>query len=306
MDVVKWSLGLYHEEPERKAPLFYSYPMPYEQFNPNKPSAVWINHSTYLIRYHGINILTDPIFGSRCSPFNWIGPKRLHPPAIGIEQLPKIHYVLISHDHYDHLCKKSVLALFKRFPKIQWIVPVGVKKIFAKWGIENVKELKWWQHHTVEESALPCSISFTAVPSQHFSGRKMWHANKTLWCGYVVSFHSILDEHKQFYFVGDTGYNPIDFKKIGDRFGSMDLSLIPIGTYLPRAFMSPIHIGPDHAVLIHKEVHSKRSLGMHWKTFRLSSEPMHQPPFDLYHEMVQNRLDPLTFLAIEPGVNINW
>jgi N-acyl-phosphatidylethanolamine-hydrolysing phospholipase D len=306
LKVLKWSLGFYKEKPVVEAPKVFQYPMPYEKFNANKPSAMWINHSTYLIRYHGIHILTDPIFSNRCSPFQWIGPKRLHPPALQIDQLPKIDYVLISHDHYDHLCKRSVLQIYKRFPKILWIVPQGVKKILQKWGIENVKELRWWEQFHLEQGELPCSITFSSVPSQHFSGRKMWHSNDTLWCGYVVSFQSILETPKQFYFVGDTGYNADVFKKIGDRYGAMDLSLIPIGTYLPNEFMAPIHIGPDRAVKIHKQVESKRSLGMHWKTFRLSSEPIYQPPFDLYHEMVQNGLDPLTFLAIEPGVNINW
>ena len=306
VEVLKWSLGFYEEKPAKEAPLNFSYPMPYQEFNANKPSAIWINHSTYLIKFHGINILTDPIFSKRCSPFQWIGPKRLHAPAIEIDSLPEIHFVIISHDHYDHLCKSSVLKIFKRFPKIQWIVPQGVKKILNRWGIHRVQELKWWQHHTIELPAYPCSITFTAVPSQHFSGRKMWHSNKTLWCGFVVSFKSILDEPKQFYFVGDTGYNSIDFKRIGDRFGKMDLSLIPIGTYLPFAFMAPIHIGPDRSVKIHMEVNSKLSLGMHWKTFKLSSEPQYQPPFDLYQQMLENQLDPLTFLAVEPGVSVNW
>ena len=305
-EVMKWSLGFYQEHPEQVAPSNFSYPNPSKSFDYHQPSATWINHSTYLVRYHGINLLTDPIFSNRCSPLQWIGPKRLHPPGISIENLPEIHYVLISHDHYDHLCKKSVLQLFRRFPKIQWIVPEGVAPIFHRWGIYQVKELKWWEHHHIDLIAYPCSITFTAVPSQHFSGRKMWHANKTLWCGYVVSFQSLLGAAKQFYFVGDTGYNEVDFKRIGDRFGPMDLSLIPIGTYLPTAFMSPIHIGPNQAVKIHQEVQSKLSLGMHWKTFRLSSEPMHQPPFDLYLAMLKNQLDPLTFLAVEPGVNINW
>ncbi len=306
LEVMKWSIGLYKEHPEREAPIDFTYPMPKERFNPNQPSAVWINHSTYLISYHGLNFLTDPIFAQRCSPVKWLGPKRQHAPGIEIENLPRIDYILISHDHYDHLCKESVLNLIQRFPKIQWIVPFGVKKILNRWGIHRVKELKWWEQYSIEENSRPCTVTFSAVPSQHFSGRKMWHANDTLWCGYVVSFDSILESPKQFYFVGDTGYNPYDFKKIGDRFGSMDLSLIPIGTYLPNAFMAPIHIGPDRAVKIHQEVRSKRSLGMHWKTFRLSSEPMHQPPYDLYHEMVNLSLDPLTFLAIDPGVRMNW
>ena len=108
------------------------------------------------------------------------------------------------------------------------------------------------------------------------------------------------------YFVGDTGYNPYDFKNIGEVFGSIDLSLIPIGTYLPYSFMAPVHICPEKAVKIHMEVGSKLSVGMHWKTFKLSEEKQHQPPFDLYQNMLENDLDPLSFRAIDPGQSINW
>jgi N-acyl-phosphatidylethanolamine-hydrolysing phospholipase D len=306
-DIMKWQFGAYNEPVIQAAPGHFIYPELKEEFNPNAPSCTWINHSTFLVRYHGINFLTDPIFMNRCSPFQWIGPKRKHPPALAIDELPEIHYVLISHDHYDHLCKKSVLELFQRFPKITWIVPHGVKKWFNKLGIEKVKEFSWWEQGIEKILSHPVEIVFTAVPAQHFSGRAMWHADRTLWCGWVVQFNSPLDKSpKQFYFVGDTGYNPTDFKKIGDRMGSMDLSMIPIGTYSPKAFMASIHIGPDSAVKIHTEVKSKRSIGMHWKTFKLSNEPMHQPPYDLYHEMVKNQLNPLDFLAVDPGRPTNW
>jgi N-acyl-phosphatidylethanolamine-hydrolysing phospholipase D len=306
IEVAKWTLGLYRQQPQELAPPQFFYPMPAKPLNYHQPIATWINHSTYLISYHGVNILTDPIFADRCSPVSWLGPKRLHPPAIALEALPEIHFVLISHDHYDHLCRESVKRLMQRFPKITWIVPLGVAKIMRRWGIVKIKELKWWEHHHIEGVNFPLSMTITAVPSQHFSGRKMWHANNTLWCGYVVELRSVLSEPKQFYFVGDTGYNSIDFKRIGDRMGPMDLALIPIGTYMPTAFMETIHIGPEQAVNIHRDVRSKLSLGMHWQTFKLSSEPIRQPPFDLYRAMRHNQLDPLSFLAVEPGVKINW
>ena len=143
----------------------------------------------------------------------------------------------------------------------------------------------------------------TAVPSQHFSGRTLFDKNKTLWNGYVVEE---IATGKTFYFVGDTGYNPFHFKQIGKRFPKIDLSLIPIGTYVPKKFMSPVHCSPYEAVEIHLDVKSRFSLGMHWNTFRLSDEPLERPPYDLYLAMKEKKLPFDTFLPIEIGAPINW
>ncbi len=297
MDVVRWKTGFYNDPvQDPAAPESFSYPMPKHSFDPTAPSAMWINHSTYLITVNGLNILTDPIWSNRCSPVTFLGPKRKFKPAINIEQLPKIDFVLISHDHYDHLDEKTVMQLFHHFRHITWIVPTGVKEWFTKRGITQVVELSWWEHYNFHGR-----MKVTAVPAQHFSGRSKKGFNKTLWAGYVCEFG-----HKRLYFVGDTGYNPHDFKKIGQHWGTMDLSLIPIGAYLPRRFMSPVHVDPYDAVCIHKEVGSKLSLGMHWKTFNLSDEQVHQPPFDLLQACKKEAINPASFLPIEPGQIINW
>jgi N-acyl-phosphatidylethanolamine-hydrolysing phospholipase D len=144
-----------------------------------------------------------------------------------------------------------------------------------------------------------CKI--TAVPAQHFSGRTLWDKNKTHWNGYVVETPT-----KRIYFVGDTGYNSKEFKEIGNRFGQMDLSLIPIGSYIPREFMKTVHINPHEAVQIHKEVHSVFSLGMHWNTFCLSDEPYDRPPYDLYLAMEEKKLPFESFLPIDIGTYVNF
>lgn len=298
-DVILWQMGFYADRTKTPhAPEGYTYPIIPPTYNAGAPTAIWINHSTYLISVNGLNFLTDPIWSDRCSPISFFGPKRRHPPAIALNKLPKIDYVLISHDHYDHLDKASVMKLFELFPQIIWLVPLGVKNWFHRQGISNVFELSWWQEMNLNER-----IKVTAVPAQHFSGRRASKMNDTLWAGWVVSLPV---DQKCFYFVGDTGYNPYDFKQIGAHFKKIDLSLIPIGSYVPRRFMSPVHIEPRDAVRIHKEVHSLLSLGMHWKTFRLSDEPMHQPPFDLLLAMQEEGMDPKTFLPVDPGVAINW
>jgi len=272
--------------------------------NNNKSSinkVAWINHATFLIEIDGINILTDPTWSDTCSPVYFIGPKRTHPPGIGLDKLPKIDYVLVSHNHYDHLDKKTVKKLNKLFPSIKWIVPSGIKKWFKKQNIINVDELKWWEE--VSYNHKNGKIKIHSVPSQHFSGRRTIDLNRTLWSGFVVEFESC-KQTKRVYFVGDSGYNDIYFNAIGEKFDKIDLSLIPIGTYSPRRFMKPIHVNPEEAVKIHNQVKSSLSIGMHWKTFRLSDEPIDHPPIAL-KEALKNS-DNSNFIVVEPGEYVNW
>ena len=297
-DFFLWAVGFFRDLPYEVVPEGFSYPMPDTEFDSEKPWAQWIGHATYLVSTSGKHILTDPIWSKRCSPVPFAGPKRLHPPPMPISQLPKIDYVLISHDHYDHLDRATVDELHQRFPEVVWIVPKGVKKWFEKREIHRVVELSWW-----EEVDIDSIFKVTAVPTQHFSGRISTNMNRTLWSGYVVE--NLLSA-KTLYFVGDTGYNDVDFKRVGENFDQIDLSLIPIGSYSPRKFMAPVHVEPQDAVKIHRDVGSKLSLAMHWKTFKLSEEPMDQPPFDLLHSMKRKNLDPFDFLAPEPGYKINW
>lgn len=296
IDLFLWRFGYYDEKTKRiPPPKNFRYPSSRIVYDEQSPSAVWIGHSTYLIQVNGLTFLTDPLFSAYCSPIPFKILKRRHEPAIDIHKLPTIDVVLISHDHYDHLDKKSVLQLYSLFPNIIWVVPHGLKRWFEKRKIHSVIELDWGASQIIRN----CRI--TAVPSQHFSGRGLWDKNRTLWCGFVVEC-----SEKTFYFVGDTGYNSFDFLEIGRHFPKIDLSLIPIGTYAPEKFMKPVHISPYEAVAIHTEVHSRLSLGMHWKTFCLSEEPANLPPYDLFLAMQKQNLSFDTFLPIEPGQYINW
>jgi N-acyl-phosphatidylethanolamine-hydrolysing phospholipase D len=305
-DFLLWQLGKYdHESFRITPPRGFHYPNPQEDSAEALPRVSWMNHSTFHVDYKGVHLLTDPIWSNRCSPFSFIGPKRLHYPPLEIEELPHIDVVLISHNHYDHLDKTSILDIFKKSPQALFIVPEGVGAWFKKQKIYNYIELSWWQNKEVHFSK-ELTLVISSVPSQHFSGRGVLDKNKTLWCGWVVQFFERGVLAKQLYFVGDTGYNSYDFVNIGKEFGYFDLSLIPIGTYMPFTFMSPVHICPNKAVQIHQEVNSKLSVGMHWKTFRLSDETLEQPPYDLYLAMKEMNLDPLTFRVLHPGQRINW
>lgn len=307
-DVILWQIGVYNDVFfPTKIPEDFSYPNPKETLDASKPSVMWVNHSTFFVQYQGITILTDPIWSERCSPFVFFGPRRLHHPPCTVEELPKIDIVALSHDHYDHFDNKSIQEIYKKNSQAIFLVPDGVKQRLLNLGIVNVYEHSWWESsalHFIKDDIV--KVKWTFVPSQHFSGRGVFDKNKTLWGGWVLEFFHQDVLQKRLYFVGDTGYNPYDFVNIGKHFGEFDLSLIPIGTYLPHLFMAPVHIGPKQAVKIHKEVKSKLSVGMHWQTFKLSSEGQQRPPYDLFLAMEKQKLDPLSFRVLDPGQTINW
>jgi N-acyl-phosphatidylethanolamine-hydrolysing phospholipase D len=303
-DFLLWKVGYYHDAIAlRKPPEDFSYPFTLAKVDNDKPKVVWIGHSTFLVEFEDVAILTDPIWSKKCSPVSFAGPIRRHEPPISLSDIPSMDFVLISHNHYDHLDKKSVLELAIRFPGITWIVPLGVKRWFARLKIENVYELAWWEKITFQKEK--SKVTVAACPSQHFSGRGLFDTDRTFWNGYVVTMEG-KDSFKSFYFTGDTGYNCHDFKEIGQRWPRLDLSLIPIGTYSPREFMKAVHICPDEAVQIHQDVGSLFSIGMHWKTFHLSDEALDLPPYDLYLAMQKAELPFQQFIAIDPGVMVNW
>lgn len=304
-DIILWQLGFYND-PKRLSdvPSTFQYPNIEKGIEEKRPQVTWINHSTFLVKVGNIHLLTDPIWSQRCSPLSFLGPKRLHPVPIQLDHLPSIDLILLSHDHYDHFDKKTLLYLQVNHPAATWIVPLGLRSRLKSFGIKQIVEMQWWDEVSIGLKGE--DILITAVPAQHFSGRGLFDKNRTLWSGFVVDFSRKKMEGKRLYFVGDTGYNPNDFKAIGAQFKTIDLSLIPIGTYVPRAFMDPVHISPNQAVAIHEDVRSQLSIAMHWKTFRLSGEPIERPPYDLYCALKEREINSSAFRVLRPGQTINW
>ncbi len=236
--------------------------------NKESQTLTWLGHSTLLIQYDGINIITDPHLTQRASPVSFAGPKRYTNPGLSVEDLPEIDLIVISHNHYDHLDKLTIEKLFekqvKNPPRI--FVPLKLKEWFVNLGIENVVELDW------NESEIFGEWIIHAVPVQHWSSRTPWDRNKTLWAGWVLE-----KEGFRFFFAGDTGYSK-DFKNLGKKFGQFDLAAIPIGGYDPRWFMKSSHANPEEAVKIHIDINYRYSVGIHWGTFILTDEPLDEPP----------------------------
>jgi L-ascorbate metabolism protein UlaG (beta-lactamase superfamily) len=230
----------------------------------NELRVTLINHSTLLLQQYGANILTDPIWSRRASPFTWIGPRRRREPGVRWEDLPRIDIVLVSHNHYDHLDLATLHRLAAR-GESRFVVPVGVGRLLRSRNIGPVHELDWG------ESLSLAPVTIHSVPALHFSARGIFDRNRTLWCGYVIGAAD-----RTVYFVGDTAFGD-HFAQIRKRFGAPRLALLPIGAYEPRWFMSPSHMAPDDAVRAHQILGAKTSIAIHHGTFQLGDEAIDTP-----------------------------
>ncbi|TVQ98656.1 MAG: MBL fold metallo-hydrolase [Desulfovibrionales bacterium] len=273
--------------------------------NRSQPAVTWIGHATLLMQMGGLNILTDPIFSERASPVQWAGPKRWQAPGVALDELPHIHLVLISHSHYDHLDLRSVRELAVQPGGAPlFAVPLGLKEWFHRnvpGARGRVQAYDWWDKTKPEAlaTALPEATVATTVhfvPAQHWSQRTLWDRNRTLWGGWVVEQPDFV-----FYFAGDMGYSQ-DTKDIGERFGGFDLAAIPVGAYEPRWFMQSQHINPEEAVLVHQDVRTRRSIGVHWGTFHgITDEPLDQPIADLAEAKANHGLTNDDFFLLRHG-----
>lgn len=282
-----------------------------KQFPVEKPEAerlaanrvettlTWIGHSTFLFQHRGLNVITDPVFSERASPIGFAGPKRYTPPAMHVDHLPPIDIVLLSHNHYDHLDRDAVKKIARRNEgRTKFLVPLKVADWFRREGIDNVVELDWWDDTSPVDGRAGVRAWF--VPAQHFSGRALNDRNATLWGGWVLEIDGL-----RLFFAGDTGYGK-DFADIGAVFGGFDLSLIPIGAYEPQWFMNAVHVNPEDAVRIHRDVKSRLSIGMHWGTFILTDEPVDEPPQRLARALAAQDIDPHAFATMRHGETRNF
>lgn len=268
-----------------------------EKANENNYSQItWLGHSTFLVQHNGVAILTDPIFSDRASPTSFAGPQRYIPHAMDYRLLPAIDWVVISHNHYDHLDASSIALLIEKSEgqgtPIQFAVPQGLGEFMLDNDVksENIHELDW------EQSTQKKTVNIQALPSQHWSARGLSDKRKTLWASWAIT----INEYK-IWFAGDTGYNDVQFKQIGEQLESVDLALIPIGAYAPRWFMQYYHVNPEEAVKIHQEVNSKLSIGMHWGTFPLSAEAPLAPALELKKQLEKAALSTHEFVTLKVG-----
>ena len=222
-----------------------------------------LGHSTMLLKLRGQFWLTDPVFAERASPFRRFGPKRFHAPPIALEDLPPLRGVILSHDHYDHLDRETVLALAATTGV--FLTPLGVGDRLIEWGIDasKVRQFDWWQGAEID------GLAFTATPAQHFSGRSLFDGNSTLWASWVI-----VDDGLRVFFSGDTGYFD-GFKTIGERLGPFDVTLLETGAY--DAQWPYVHMQPEETVQAHVDLRGRWLVPVHNGTFDLAMHRWQEP-----------------------------
>lgn len=291
-DLLKWLLqrkrNSWTAENTPEQPAEGKRPIPQERPNASLDDwQIWfVGHATVLIQIGPYNFLTDPVWCEYAGPQQGRGPKRICPAGIALEELPTIHAVLLSHNHYDHMDLATLRWLHARFAMPiytglgnSWYLPKNF----------HVVEMDWWQ------SALFNELKLVYIPAQHGSGRGMRDQNSALWGGF-----SILHGEDHCFFAGDTGYSS-HFKEIHARIGAPRIALLPIGAYEPRDLMRYMHMNPEDAFQAHKDLHSKCSLAIHYRTFQLTDEGREQPEVDLQNAMRKSSKLMNPFYCIREG-----
>jgi L-ascorbate metabolism protein UlaG (beta-lactamase superfamily) len=260
-----------------------------------------VGHATFLIQMDGLNILLDPVWSDRCSPFSWTGPRRCSRPGFRFEDLPPIDAVLVSHNHYDHLDFPTLERLAKN-GTTRSLVPLGNRDLVREAGIPTVDELDWWQ-----SAPLSSEVTVTLVPAQHFSSRSLWDRNRVLWGGFVISGPS-----GNVYCSGDTGYGP-HFSEIGRRFPPIRVAILSISPFQPKSSDKPsseyrlrVHMRPREAVQAHQDLGAQVSLAAHFQVFQLGPDGFDDAVQELSATLKGRNLHPDTFIALNPGQSREW
>ena len=276
-DFLKWTTNRNKGPWQGDAEAGYG-PKPPRQVAAGELRVTFVNHATVLVQIDGLNILTDPIWSERSSPVTWAGPKRVRPPGLRFEDLPPIHAVLVSHNHYDHLDVPTLRRLSNAHgPRM--ISGLGNAKLMRNKKIGNASGLDWWQAVRLSDS-----VRVTFVPAQHFSARGLFDHHNSLWGGFVVE-----GTRHRVYFAGDTGFGP-HFEQIRERFGPISMALLPIGAYKPRWFMSGNHLSPQDAIRAHQVLAAARSMVIHFGTFKLGDDGEEEPVEELLQVMKKTGL----------------
>lgn len=242
--------------------------------------VTWLGHSTVLLEMDGFTVLTDPVFGERASPVKFAGPKRFHPMPASLDELPPVDVVILSHDHYDHLCRETMIALAAKDMPIVTSLGVGARLEAMGVAPERIHELDWNEYVDIR------GLRLTATPCQHFSGRSTGDRNKTLWSSWVIE-----TERRKVFFSGDTGLTD-QFKSIAEQHGPFELVLLEVGAF--HESWGDIHLGPENALKAFQMLGGGTLLPVHWGTFNLALHDWDEPAETLVRLASEQNLRVLT------------
>ncbi|MCC6553458.1 MAG: MBL fold metallo-hydrolase [Polyangiaceae bacterium] len=283
-DMLRWKVVDAIAGKNRKDPGGFRTPTrPYDRdlVQSGAPSLTWIGHASFLLSLGGARVLVDPIWRDGPGPL-----RRLAPPGIPLAELPPIDAVLVTHNHRDHL---DTWTLSRLGPAPVYVAPIGHRAILGKAGAQRIVELDWW------ESTRVLDLEITLVPSRHWSMRHPWDRNDALWGGYLLRAPEGTAYHS-----GDTAFFE-ELARIGERAGGIDWAMLPIGAYEPRWFMAPQHMNPEEAIEASRLLGARRLVAMHWGTYKLTDEPVGEPPERARAGWIERGLDERALWILDVG-----
>ncbi len=275
------------------------WPASFEALPQDKPPArvpglriVHLGHASVLIQTAGLNLLIDPVLSQRASPVSFAGPKRVNPPGVAFEDMPKIDAVLITHNHYDHLDMATLERVHERDAP-RFIMPLGNDAILAARRTDWRPEAFDWGARV----GLSDQVSVTLTPSYHWSARGALDRRMALWCAFLIR-----TPMGAIYHIGDTGYHDgAFFRALKAEHGAPKIALLPIGAFEPRWFMMDNHMNPEEAVKVMADCGAETALGHHWGTFQLTNESVEAPREALAAARAAAGLAPERFPAMQAG-----
>lgn len=290
-DLMRWQLGGGRARWQAEHPSPFPPARPAARVGGDRLVVTMVGHATLLIQVAGLNILTDPVWSARASPFSFAGPARVVPPGIGFDDLPPIDLVLVSHNHYDHLDIATLARLHAVHDPLV-ITPLGNDAIIAGGAPAMRIAVHDWGQSVATDAAI-----VHVVPTHHWSARGMADRRMALWAAFVIETTAGM-----IYVVGDTGFHDgINYREAAARFGGFRLAILPIGAYEPRWFMEPQHQNPDEAVRGMVMANAAHAIGHHWATFQLTNEPWDEPRAHLATALAVHGVAPERFRAMLAG-----
>ncbi len=261
-------LGTAARSPKREPGPFHTNPRVYATPPGSGLRITWIGHSTSLVEIDGIRVLVDPVWDERAAPTQWTGPRRFFPAPLALEDLPALDVILISHDHYDHLGAGTIrrLAQIEAARNARWVTTIGVEEILRSFGVDSSRctTLNWTEKVTIG------SVTITALPARHFSGRSLFNRFETLWASFALTG----PEHRVYYGADSGEWD--GFREIGEQYGPFDLTMLEIGASNP--LWADIHMGPEGAVRTFAALGGHGLLmPIHWGLFDLALHYWTQP-----------------------------